>query len=965
MKNSKFFIVFLFFILICLISNLTTTTVKTQNGNLEKINLSNQNKAKLSILKSYGKIPLYFIKNRGQFNKNVLFYTKTRGYTLWITKEGLVFDSIIREKADDKKGKWKDKTPEFKVKGRDISKSRFLNHKKDFKIIPVDNAKYRVNYFIGNKTKWINNIKTSKGILLTDIYKNIDLKIYGIEKLIEYDWIVKEGGNPEDIEIEYKDIKKTKIDKEGNIVIEMKFGKIMHKRPVSYQIDKKGKREYIKSEFIKTGKNRYRIKVQDYDKTRELIIDPVVLIYSTYLGGSGNDRGYGIAVDDNGCTYVTGYTESNDFPTQNPYQTNQPNNDIFITKFSSDGQSLEYSTYLGGSNWDKGYGIAVDSNGCAYVTGTTYSDDFPTKNRYQTYQHGRDVFVTKLSSDGNTLIYSTYLGGVSWDEGYGIVVDRNGCAYVTGYTYSVNFPTKNPYQTNQPGRDVFITKFSSDGSSLIYSTHLGGNDWDEGYGIAIDRNGNAYVTGYTYSGNFPTKNPYQTNRLGYEDVFVTKLSSDGQSLEYSTYLGGSNWDKGYGIAVDSNGCAYVTGYTWSNSGDFPTKNPYQTNQPGEFLFITKFSSSGQSLEYSTCFGGSGWDEGHGIAVDSNGCAYITGYTNSDNFPVKNPYQTNQPRYDVFVTKFSSDGQSLVYSTYIGGSDNDYGKGIAVDSNGFAYITGYTNSDNFPVKNPYQTTNTGNNDVFITKLALQWTVSASISVGNGNVSPESQGVIEGETATINIIPDTGYYIDSITDNGVSVPVSNPYYIHNVNADHTVVVKFKLKTYTVNASVSGGHGRVSPASQTTDYGQTATINIIPDLGYEIESITDNEISKPISNPYKIENVTEDHDVFVKFKPMIAVSLSGERKTEKAWIIRKEYGKLDIMISNPSGMDYTLTIQKSTSGSGYSNIKSVKSSEISGGEYTYYDKFLKKGVNYGYRVVIKNSSGNIMRYSKTINL
>jgi len=326
------------------------------------------------------------------------------------------------------------------------------------------------------------------------------------------------------------------------------------------------------------------------------------LIYSTYLGGgSGYDEGYGIAVDGSGNAYVTGATESSNFPTQNPFQDTYgggtyPYGDAFATKLSSSGNSLIYSTYLGGGDSDWGNGIAVDGSGNAYVTGDTWSYDFPTLNPYQTYIgggfHGSNVFVTKLSSSGNALVYSTYLGGGGDDDGYDIAVDGSGYAYVTGVTDSPNFPTLNPYQaTNQGYVNAFVTKLSGAGNSLIYSSYLGGGGYDWGGGIAVDGSGNAYVTGRTYSSNFPTLNPYQTYQgpSGYLDAFVTKLSSSGNTLIYSTYLGGRDYDEGTGIVVDGSGNVYVTGET--QSGDFPTLNPYQPNQGGFYwdVFVTKLS----------------------------------------------------------------------------------------------------------------------------------------------------------------------------------------------------------------------------------------------------------------------------------------------------------------------------------------------------------------------------------------
>ncbi|MBN2134607.1 MAG: SBBP repeat-containing protein, partial [Acidobacteria bacterium] len=293
----------------------------------------------------------------------------------------------------------------------------------------------------------------------------------------------------------------------------------------------------------------------------------------------------------------------------------------------------------------------------------------------------------------------------------------------TGRTNSSNFPTVNQYQGNQGSTDVFVTKLASTGSSLVYSTYLGGSGSEVGYGIAVDSFRQAYITGYTISSNFPTVNQYQTDQ-GSADVFVTKLSSSGSSLAYSTYLGGSGNDEGYGIAVDSTGAAYITGNT--NSSDFPTANQYQTDQGSTDVFVTKLASTGSSLEYSTYLGGSGNDYGEGIAVDSTGAAYITGYAESSDFPTVNQYQTDQGSTDVFVTRFTSNGSSLDYSTYLGGSSSDIGKAIAIDSTGTAYITGYTYSSNFPILNQYQTNQTGI-DVFVLKLRWEEPNTAPVAV----------------------------------------------------------------------------------------------------------------------------------------------------------------------------------------------------------------------------------------------
>ena len=388
-----------------------------------------------------------------------------------------------------------------------------------------------------------------------------------------------------------------------------------------------------------------------YDKSRPLVIDPV-LVYSTYLGGGGNDIGNGIALDPAGNAYVTGSTLSTNFPTLNPRQaTNQGANDVFVTKLNAAGNALVYSTYLGGtvnthvtgSGDDQGKSITVDSSGNAYVTGFTSSTNFPTQGTLRpTYGGGTfDAFVFKLNATGATLAYSAYLGGSLEDEGNGIAVDSVGNAYLTGYTQSTNFPTVTPFQASiAGGSNAFVTKVNAAGSAFVFSTYLGGNGGDKGNAIAVDASGNAYITGSTNATNFPTVNAFQPFNSGPEqfgpsiDAFITKFSATGTSLIYSTYLGGnipypapasfaSDW--GYAIAVDSSGSAYVTGETGAQN--FPVANAFQYSNPGvNSAFVTKLSPSGSSLDYSTYLGGSGYIGGTGnaIAVDAAGQAHVAG-----------------------------------------------------------------------------------------------------------------------------------------------------------------------------------------------------------------------------------------------------------------------------------------------------------------------------------------------------
>jgi hypothetical protein len=398
-------------------------------------------------------------------------------------------------------------------------------------------------------------------------------------------------------------------------------------------------------------------------------LDPTgsALVYSTYLGGSSTELGAGIVVDGAGSAYVSGYTTSSDFPTTpGAFDTSyNGSDDVFVTKLDPTGSALVYSTYLGGSSTDRGYGIAVDGAGSAYLTGQTTSSDFPSTTGAfdMSFNGGGDAFVTKLDAAGSGLVYSTYLGGSSIDQGSNdwgeaIAVEGSGSAYVTGQTTSSDFPTTaGAFDTSHDvGFDVFVTKLDATGSALVYSTFLGGNSADLGLGIAFDGDGRAYVTGYTTSSDFPTTaGAFDTSPNGSLDAFVTKLDATGSALVYSTRLGGSSNDLGLGIAVDGGGDVYVTGFT--ASPNFPTTAAALSRslKGVEDAFVTRLDASGSALAYSTFLGGSFADSGYDIAVDGAGSAYVVGSTFSPDFPTTaGAFDTSwNGGYDVAVLKLQT------------------------------------------------------------------------------------------------------------------------------------------------------------------------------------------------------------------------------------------------------------------------------------------------------------------------
>ena len=695
-------------------------------GDLAAKNLHN---SAVEMRAAYAKLPLSFVPNAGQLDTRVRYSAQSGGASFYFTTREAVFS--------------------FATKAKElVLRLRFLGANPKPAITGQTAESGTVNYLIGNDpARWHTNLPTYGELLYRDLWPGIDLLFRSENGQLQYEFLLRPGARVQDIQLAYRGANRLSLDRDGNLMVKTSLGSVTDTRPVSYQLID-GKRVQVASRFALERRSTYGFAVGAYDRTLPLIVDPG-LVYSTYLGGAGDDSGYGIAVDSAGQAYVTGGTYSaTDFPkTAGAYDT--PHNgtqDVFVTKLNSSGTALVYSTYFGGSG-DEPYissSIAVDCDGYAYVTGATKSADFPTTpGAFQTTFGGGlyNAFVTKLKRDGSGLVYSTFLGGSVADGpnlGHAITIDAAGHAYVTGFTYSTDFPTRNALQPAKAGlSNAYVAKFDGSGNA-IYSTYLGGSYYDIGEGIAVDSDGETYVTGFTYSKDFPTQNAYQPTNHGTSgsNAFVTKLNSSGSALVYSTYLGGSKGtygDGGASIAVDWSGNAYITGDT--DSSDFPTTpGAFQGNYAGgaDDVFITKLNSSGSALVYSTFLGGELDDYANDIAIDTAGQAYVTGFTNSTMFPTTADAFNRTYSGDVvpaaffygdaFITKMNTQGNALVYSTYLGGSGDDLGLGIALSRARKVYVTGSTNSMDFPTTSgAFETKYNGAGppyfygDAFVTKL----------------------------------------------------------------------------------------------------------------------------------------------------------------------------------------------------------------------------------------------------------
>jgi hypothetical protein len=749
---------------------------------------------------SYAALPLAFEQNQGQADAPVKYLARGSGYMLFLTGDDAVF-SLRSPSAENRTSAGTG--PGLQAEGprqgapqkysTAVVRMRLAGGNSLAKVAASDLLPGKSNYYLGDDpSKWRTDVARYARVSYQNVYPGVNLAYHGAQRQLEFDFVVAPGANPAPIGLQFTGAAGIRTDDSGNLIIASTAGNVLLHKPVAYQ-EQHGARQAVDARFTLKAGNQVRFELGNYDHSRELVIDPAVTYeYSTYLGGTGDDEGEAIAFDSSGNAYVAGETASPNFPGA----TNALNDaaSVFVTKIAANGSSLVYSVYVGGtgSGTDTGYSLAVDASGDAFVTGGTSSTNFPhTTGVFQTSLKGTtgNAFVFELAPTG-TLTYSTYLGGTGTDTAFSLALasGASGDVYVAGQTSSTNFPTQDPLQGYLTGSTLsgFLTKLNSTGTALVYSTYLGGSSTgDKANGVAVDSSDNAYVIGQTFSSTFiTTKDVVQTNcgscSDGNSNAFVTVINPAGSAYIYSTFLGGNNKDIGIGIAVDSSGDAYVTGGT--ESSDFPTtKGAVQTSYGGNTdAFVTELNPTGTALLYSTYLGGGGYDEGAGIAVDGSDNAYVTGQTNSTTptpFPTVGATQAALAGgYDAFVSEIKSTGSQLVFSTYLGGAENEDDGGnyaaIAVDSLGQnIYVTGNTASTNFPTSGPAPytgaTANGGGTDAFVVKYAQGQTFNI-VATTPAAVSPGTSG-----TSTVALTGYNGYNFSvnlscSVSGSGSSLP-----------------------------------------------------------------------------------------------------------------------------------------------------------------------------------------------------
>jgi uncharacterized repeat protein (TIGR01451 family) len=727
----------------------------------------------------------------------------------------------------------------------------------------LDELPGKSNSFLGHDpAKWRTNIPRYARVKYAEVYPGIDLLFYGNQKRLEYDFLLAPGADAGAIQFELGGAEATRIDENGDLIVRLADTEVRQLRPVVYQ-DWDGSRHFLSGRYVVRDARQIGLEVNGSRADKALVIDPV-LAYSSFLGGTGVDVSHGVAIDSENNVYLTGETTSTDFPTASPEQPqNAGGSDAFVTKLDPTGSTVLFSTYLGGSGQENDFhsgveasGIAVDSGGNVYLTGRTSSTNFPVVNAlFPSYRGGDyDAFVSKVSANGSTLLYSTYFGGEANDSGNGIAVDSGGSIYVTGGTRSgSDFPiSPGAAQGALRGQlDAYVAKIDPTrvgGASLIYSTYLGGVGIDRGTAIAVDSSGDAYITGRTESADFPTFNPFQAMYGGGADAFVSALNATGTALIYSTFLGGSGFDVGNGIVVDLSGNAYIAGETASTN--FPTNNGFQTANAGSSdAFIAQLDPTGALMVHGTYLGGSGLDRATGIALDAMGRLSVTGETSSGNFPQVNTLQGPGGGKDAFVARLDPSQQgvaSLLFSSFLGGSADDLGFGIAVNSTGDAWVVGQTGSaGNFPRVNPLQASyGGGTSDAFMARVSF---ASATPDFGV-SAAPPSLTVTPGgapATYTVTVTPLGGFTGNvALSIGGVPADSSASF-----NPPTVVItdVTAQTSTLTLNtvATTSPGTFPLTIAGTGGGMLHTASVTLVitTDIGSADLSITKSGSSNPV--------------------------------------------------------------------------------------------------------------------------
>ena len=722
--------------------------------------------------RSLEKLPLRFERNGGQTDQRVRFLARGAGFTAFLTNSGAVLQLQDSSRAGQTVGQ-----SHLRPRPTDVVSMSLVGAQSRTAMAGMHRLQGSTNYFIGNDpSRWRAGIAGFGAVRQRGVYPGVDLTYRGnAAHQLEYDFTVRPGASPAPIRMRFRGQRGISIGPDGALVLTLGSGILWQAAPVAYQVVG-GSRRPVASSFTLEG-DTVRFVVGRYDHALPLVIDPGIS-YSTYLGGSDFEFINDVSVDRFGNAYLWGLTLSADYPTTpgafqpNFNGTQGETVDDFVSKLTPDGSALIYSTYLGGTDEDEAFGMAIDHAGDAYVAGPTLSTDFPTTpGVLQPTAPGgdHDGFVTKLNPTGSALVWSTYLGGSEHDAALTPVVDKAGDVFVIGDTNSDDLPaTPGAFQTapsggdcslfdefdpgdceEAGGLDAFVAELNPTASGLKYLTYLGASGDEVGLGIALDAGGNAYVALETTSTDWPvTPGAYQPAFAGGDgidgvnsDNVIVKLNPTGTKEVYATYLGGSGdecflfqcW-----VAVDQQGHAFEASQTTST--DFPTTpgTLQRANAGGIDQTVTKLNANGTGLIYATYLGGSG-DEStvnaRTLAVRQNGDAYVTGYTLSSDYPVVEPVQgSSAGGFDITLSVLNARASRLLFSTYFGGSGDDFGD-LNIDAAGAAYLSGFTCSTDYPVTaGAFQTAAAGGCDAMVTKISME---DERTTIHRGAATPTGQ------------------------------------------------------------------------------------------------------------------------------------------------------------------------------------------------------------------------------------
>ncbi len=766
---------------------------------------------------AYGKLPVTFEINQGQASGKAKFIARGQGYSAFLTAGGMVLSLRPSRVAPSQASSSAPNLPPQSQKNT-LLQFNLLGAAQNPSVVGEDLRPGRVNYFFGKDPKrWHTNVPTYGRVRYKNVYPGIDLVYHGNAQQLEYDFEVSRGSNPNLIQFEINGASDVRLDSDGNLTVRISGGELKFQSPVVYQTSN-GLHTPVSGKYVVKDSAHIGFAIDQYDPSEPLVIDPV-LIYSTYLGGSGTEYATGIAVDGSGSVYVGGYTDSTDFTLSTLGSPSVGLDHVFVVKLDPTGSTLVYADYLGGENADYGYALALDGTDNIYIAGTTQSTQFPMVTPFQgTIPGANSAFLSKISPDGSSLVYSTYLGGSADEVVAGVAVDSTGSGIVAGYTTSTDFPVVSAYQATAAanaggifGNYGFLTKFSSDGTSLVYSTYLAGASnvilncvnevqcWPQPnsyiFGLALDRTDNVYVAGNTNTYDFPvTPGAYlSTDTLPMDATvgFVSKFSNAG-ALQYSTYFyeaSGALTDVD-AIAVDGSGSAYITGMALSD-GTFPLTSaticdPLVYGQGCDYGFVTKFDPTGSLLSYSTYLGPNNYAQPTALQVDGAGDAYVVATTWSNSFSLVNPIETytnTDNSYEAILVELNPTATAELSATYLDGSLESYAAGLTLDPGGNAFVLGMTDSSDFPTtqSSAQGVYGGGGLDAFVMKVGPNSAPAVSISpesvqFGTQDVGSSSQPQLAllrnmGSSAlSISSISTTGDFTES--DNcGTGLPAAD--------------------------------------------------------------------------------------------------------------------------------------------------------------------------------------------------